>query len=79
MPKSSLDLETAIVALLRLAVAEREERAEPVLAERKIESLLNECGLDSSQIAAITGKKPDAVRMAIKRAEKRQSKSRKVK
>ncbi len=70
---NSLDLETAIVALLRLAVAEREERVEPELAKRKIELLLNECGLDAGQIAALTGKKPNAVRMAIKRAEKQEA------
>lgn len=67
---NSLNLETAMIALLRLAVAEREERAEPELAKRKVELLLNECGLDAGQIAALTGKKPDAVRMAIKRAKK---------
>lgn len=67
---NSLDLETAMIALLRMTVAEREERAEPELAQRKIELLLNECGLDPNQIAALTGKKPNAVRMAIKRAEK---------
>jgi DNA-directed RNA polymerase specialized sigma24 family protein len=57
-------------ALLRLAVAEREERAEAQLADRKIEVLLHESGLDAKQIAAVTGKKTDAVRKALQRAKK---------
>jgi DNA-directed RNA polymerase specialized sigma24 family protein len=66
----TVDLDKAIVALLRLAVAEREERVDPDLAKRKTELLLHESGLDYGQIAAVTGKKANAVRMAIKRAEK---------
>jgi hypothetical protein len=65
-----LDLQTAMVALLRLTIAEREERIEPELATRKVELLLNDCGLDAGQIAALTGKNRDAIRMTIKRAEK---------
>jgi DNA-directed RNA polymerase specialized sigma24 family protein len=65
-----IDLDAAIVALLRLAVAEREERAEPKLAERKIEVLLEESGLDAQQIAAVTGKKVGAVRKTLQRAKK---------
>jgi DNA-directed RNA polymerase specialized sigma24 family protein len=65
-----IDLDTAIVALLRLAVAEREERAEPSLAERKIEVLLGESGLDAQQIAEVTGKKVGAVRKTLERSKK---------
>jgi DNA-directed RNA polymerase specialized sigma24 family protein len=65
-----IDLDTAIVALLRLAVAEREERAEPKLTERKVEILLFESGLDAKQIAAVTGKKVAAVRKTLQRAKK---------
>jgi DNA-binding CsgD family transcriptional regulator len=66
-----IDLETAMVALLRLAVAEREERNDSALSERKVEVLLHEAGLSNAQIAAVTGKQPSAVRMAITRAEKK--------
>ena len=65
-----IDLDLAIVALLRLAVVEREERIEPKLADRKIEVLLAETGLDAKQIAAITGKSIDAVRKTLQRAKK---------
>ena len=65
-----IDLDTAIVALLRLAVAEREERIEPKLTERKVEILLFESGLDAKQIAAVTSKKVDAVRKTLQRAKK---------
>jgi hypothetical protein len=63
-----IELNTAIVALLRLAVVEREERAESQLASRKIELLLSGVGLTHAQIAAVTGKIPSAVRMTITRS-----------
>jgi DNA-directed RNA polymerase specialized sigma24 family protein len=65
---SELDLEAALRGLLRLAVAEREERLERDAEPRRTEVLLDEAGLTYAQIAEVTGKKPDAVRMAIKRA-----------
>jgi len=66
-----IELNTAIVALLRLAVVEREERAEPQFASRKIELLLAEAGLSHGQIASETGKSPDAVRKTLARAAKK--------
>jgi DNA-directed RNA polymerase specialized sigma24 family protein len=63
-----IDLNTAIIALLRLAVAEREERNDPTLAERKVEVLLHEVGLSNAQIGAVTGKQASAVRMTITRS-----------
>ncbi|HEX3518860.1 MAG TPA: hypothetical protein VHT29_07490 [Solirubrobacteraceae bacterium] len=64
----SIDLEIALVALLRLAVSEREEREDQGLAKRKTEVLLAETGMSQSQIATVTGKSPDAVRKTIARA-----------
>jgi DNA-directed RNA polymerase specialized sigma24 family protein len=66
-----ISLEEAITALLRLAVAEREERINPELAERKTEILLDEVGLSYGQIATLVGKKPDAVRKTVARAKKK--------
>jgi DNA-directed RNA polymerase specialized sigma24 family protein len=63
-----IDLNSAMIGLLRLAVAEREERHDPALSERKIEVLLHEAGLSHGQIAAVTGKQASAVRMAIARS-----------
>jgi DNA-binding CsgD family transcriptional regulator len=65
----SIELGESILALLRLAVAEREERADPELRLRKTEVLLSEVGLSPKQIALITGKKPNAVGMTIARAQ----------
>lgn len=64
-----IDLNTSMAALLRLAVAEREERADPELAKRKVELLLAEAGLSYAKIATVTGKNPDAVRKLIGRAQ----------
>ncbi len=66
-----ISLDKALVALLRLAVAEREERIIPELSERKTELLLDEVGLSYGQIATLVGKKPDAVRKTIARAKKK--------
>ncbi|MEN3282730.1 MAG: hypothetical protein V7607_3870 [Solirubrobacteraceae bacterium] len=65
---SELDLSAALAGLLRLAVAEREERLDHDADPKRTEVLLDEAGLTYAQIAEVTGKKPDAVRMAIKRA-----------
>ncbi len=65
---SHLTLEAAMVGLLRLAVAEREERIAADPDAKKTEVLLDEAGLTHGQIAEATGKTPNAVRMAISRA-----------
>ncbi len=57
------------MALLRLAVSEREEREDQALAKRKVEVLLAETGMSHGQIATVTGKSPDAVRKTIARAK----------
>jgi DNA-directed RNA polymerase specialized sigma24 family protein len=65
---SELTLEAAMAGLLRLAVVDREERIATDPNAKKIEVLLDEAGLTHGQIAEVTGKKADAVRMAISRA-----------
>lgn len=63
--------ETIARAILALLVEEREERlkAAGMKDAQKVEILLANAGLGNDDIAAITGKKPDAVRMAISRAK----------
>lgn len=65
---SQLTLEATIVALLRIAVDEREERIAADPTAKKTEILLEEAGLTYAQIGEATGKNPDAVRMVINRA-----------
>jgi DNA-directed RNA polymerase specialized sigma24 family protein len=65
-----IEVGEAMLALLRLAVAEREERADPELRARKTEVLLSEAGLSNGQIAKVTGKKVNAVGMTISRAKR---------
>lgn len=66
---SELDLQAAIVGLLRLAVAEREERLDRDALPKRTEVLLYDAGLSYAQIAEATGKKQDTVRKTIQRAE----------
>lgn len=63
----AIDLETAVVALLRLAVSEREGREDATLSKRKTEVLLAEVGMSHGQIAVVTGKSTGAVRKTIAR------------
>lgn len=62
-----------MAGLLRLAVADREERIATDPNAKKTEVLLDEAGLTHGQIAEATGKKADAVRMAISRATAQKS------
>lgn len=56
--------------LLALAAHEREERQASAPGGRKTELILDAAGLDSSEIAALIGKQPGSVRMALSRARK---------
>ena len=58
-------------ALLTLAVDEREERVSNDPKARKTELLLDQAGLDSSEIAAMTGKQAGSVRMTLSRERRR--------
>jgi DNA-directed RNA polymerase specialized sigma24 family protein len=57
-------------ALLALAVDEREERASRTPGAPRTELILAAAGLDSTEIAVLTGKQPGSVRMALSRARK---------
>jgi DNA-directed RNA polymerase specialized sigma24 family protein len=61
------DLAAVAAAILALLVDERESRIANDPDARKTESLLDEAGLTSGQIANLLGKSPGAVRMAISR------------
>jgi DNA-directed RNA polymerase specialized sigma24 family protein len=61
------ETDPALLALVALLAADRSERdPEPQLST---ELVLASAGLSHQQIAAILGKKPDAVRMKISRAK----------
>jgi hypothetical protein len=75
---TELTTEAALAGLLRLAVAEREERIASDPEAKKTEVLLDQAGLTHLQIYEATGKKPDAVRMAISRASSANVKSKKT-
>lgn len=64
-------------ALLALAVDEREARVEASPGAPKIEVLLASAGLDSTEIASLTGKRAGSVRVALSRARKTGAKTKK--
>lgn len=64
-------MEAAMVGILALLVDERESRTEDDKSAEKTEVLLANAGVPVDGIAAATGKKRDAVRMAIRRAKAR--------
>jgi DNA-directed RNA polymerase specialized sigma24 family protein len=57
-------------ALLALAVDDRERRLASDPSARKTELILDNAGLDSSEIAALVGKQAGSVRMTLSRARK---------
>jgi DNA-directed RNA polymerase specialized sigma24 family protein len=61
----------ALAGILALLADEREERIKNEREATKTEVLLAEAGLSLEDIAAITGKNYDAVRMAIARSRRR--------
>lgn len=62
--------DTALTGILALLVEQREARIADEESPKKTEVILTEAGLSNEEIAAVTGKKSDAVRMAIQRAKK---------
>lgn len=60
--------ESALAGILALLVEERESRVVNDKDAKKTEAVLAAAGLTNESIAAVTGKKPDAVRKAIQRA-----------
>lgn len=65
----AIDLETALVGVLALLIAQREDVE--AADRRKTEVVLSDAGMSPTQIGRLLGKRPDAVRMAISRARKR--------
>ncbi|MGH2837901.1 MAG: sigma factor-like helix-turn-helix DNA-binding protein [Thermoleophilaceae bacterium] len=59
----------ALAGILALLVEEREERVNGNKDATKIEVMLARAGLSNEDIAAVTGKKADTVRVAIHRAK----------
>jgi tRNA(His) 5'-end guanylyltransferase len=70
-PQDALSLEDAMRGVLALLVDERENRTKGDKSAEKTEILLAKAGVPIDGIAAVTGKKRDAVRMAISRAKGR--------
>ncbi len=69
--QDAISLEAAMAGVLALLVDERESRTKDDKSSVKTEVLLANAGMSIDGIAAATGKKRDAVRMAIKRAKGR--------
>jgi DNA-directed RNA polymerase specialized sigma24 family protein len=63
----TLDFDRAIVGVLALLVAEREERLNGDKDARKTEVVLSRAGLKADEVAAVMGKKVDAVRKTLQR------------
>lgn len=68
---SPIDLEVALVGLLALAIADREELMRDRPEARKSEVILSNAGMDATQIARLVGKNVEAVRKTIQRARSR--------
>jgi DNA-directed RNA polymerase specialized sigma24 family protein len=68
--ESTLTGDKALAGMLALLVAEREERLGDEKDARKTESVLASAGLTANEIAALMGKKVDAVRKAIQRGRR---------
>ena len=67
--RSAISLESAMAGVLALLIDEREERTRNGDAVRT-EVLLSNAGLSIEEIANLTGKKYDTVRMSISRGKK---------
>lgn len=62
-------VEKAMTGILALMVEDRERRTDGDKEALKIEVLLARAGLSSEDIAAVTGKNPNAIRVALQRAK----------
>jgi hypothetical protein len=71
-----LPIDKTMAAVLAVLVAERDERISPPVSPRKTELILADAGLAIGDIALLTGKKYNAVQMAISRAKRSSSSSR---
>lgn len=69
--KHEVSADAALVGVLALLVDERERATKDEKDAVKTEVLLSDAGLSTDDIAAVTGKKRDAVRKTIERARAR--------
>jgi hypothetical protein len=69
--KHQISSDAAIAGVLALLVEARETRVKDDRAAVKTEVLLSNAGLSIEDIAAVTGKKYDAVRVSLNRANKK--------
>jgi DNA-directed RNA polymerase specialized sigma24 family protein len=60
-----------MTGVLTLLIDEREARTKEDRESAKTEVLLARAGIPVEDIAALTGKKPDAIRKAVQRARRR--------
>ncbi|MEA2639646.1 MAG: hypothetical protein QOF51_1040 [Chloroflexota bacterium] len=67
--RHEMSVEKAMAGILALMVEEREQRVEGDKDAVKIEVLLARAGLSNEDIAAVTGKNPNAIRVALHRAK----------
>lgn len=58
-----------LAGILAVLVEEREQRVDGDKDATKIEVLLSRAGLSNEDIAAVTGKKADTIRVALHRAK----------
>lgn len=68
--RTGIALESAMAGILALLIDEREDRTREQKDAAKTEVLLAQAGVSIEEIAAVTGKKYDTVRMAITRGKK---------
>jgi hypothetical protein len=64
-----ISTDAAMARILALLVEAREERFKGDRDAPKVEVLLAKAGLTKDDIAAVTGKQPDAIRKAIERTK----------
>lgn len=69
--KHQISLDAAVAGVLALLVEARETRVKDDKSAVKIEVILSNAGLSIEDIAAATGKKYDAVRVSLNRANKK--------
>ena len=69
--KHQISPDAAVAGVLALLVEARETRTKDDKSALKTEVLLSNAGLSIEDIAAVTGKKYDAVRVALNRANKK--------
>ena len=68
--RAVIGVESALSGILALLIDEREDRTRRDNGAVKTEVLLSQAGLSVEEIATVSGKKYDAVRMTIKRSRK---------